>query len=129
MYDSVRMPVRVSKRTEADKCNYTTMEVEHLSMFERMFSAAGALAVCWFAGVIFIAVPVMHFVLVPLAAVAGLVAFGFKLTRHERRTETSIKCPGCMALLRVKPAAFNWPIKENCGECRIGLIIEPRIEA
>lgn len=126
MYDTVKTPVRVSNRTDAEKFNYVVMEVQHLSMFERSISAFGALVICWFAAVLFVAIPVMHFVLVPLGLIAGVAAFIYKLTRHERKSETNIKCPSCKAALKLKAGAFNWPIKENCGECRVGLLIEAR---
>lgn len=122
---SDKTKIRVAHRTDADKFNDTMMEVESLTSVERVISAFGALVLCWFIGLVCIAVPVLHFFLVPLAFFAGIGAFIYKLRLHERRTETEVKCPSCKARLLIKAGTFNWPLKETCGECRSGLLITP----
>jgi hypothetical protein len=115
--------VRVAHRTDADKFHMTTMDVKSLTPFDRVTSAFGALIFCWFIALVCVAIPVLHFFLVPLGLIAGVVAFFYKLQLHERRKQTEIKCPSCEKPLVIKAGSFNWPLKETCGECRSGLLI------
>lgn len=126
MSQYVNTPVRVQHRIEADKFSDATMEVETISTLGRIGSAFGALLLCWVIAALCILIPVMHFFLVPLGVIAGVVAFFVRLRLGSRRTATELKCPACQAPLHLKAGSFNFPLKESCGACRSGLIISPR---
>lgn len=110
--------VNIAHRTNAEISGQFTMAVKHLSLLERMKSAFIYLLAWWLAGVACVLVPVLHFVLVPLAALGGIGAFFYRLRLKEFRLDTVIECPACKAKLELKKAAFNWPLRETCNECR-----------
>jgi predicted RNA-binding Zn-ribbon protein involved in translation (DUF1610 family) len=126
MSEFVKTPIRVSHRIEAEKFVDTYMQVENIPAFDRAMSATGALVVCWFLAIVFIAIPVLHFFLVPLAALAGVVAFVVRLRLHKRRQATEFKCPNCGERLVAKAGSFNFPMRESCSNCRSILVIDQR---
>lgn len=116
-------PVRVQHRIEADKFYDSSIEVERLAPPARLLAAFVALGICWFAAILFVFIPVLHFVLVPLALIGGIVVFITRFNLHLRRRSIELKCPACQAPLPIKAGSFNFPMKESCGSCRSSLII------
>jgi hypothetical protein len=115
--------VNIAHRTNESITNQSAIKVFHLPLIEPVMGAFTYLVGCWFAAVVFIFIPVLHFVLVPLAGLGGIGAFFLKLHLKELRSESTIKCPACKARLILKKAAFNWPMRETCDECRTALNI------
>ena len=115
--------VVVAHRTDASVFNHAVVDITHLSPVDRWLRAAAALGACWVAAAVFILVPVLHFFLVPSAFLAGIGAFIYKVRLKELMSAALLKCPQCQKELPLKKAAFNWPRRETCNQCRTSLTI------
>ncbi len=93
-------------------------ELVDLSTAQRLGKALGfagvALAIA--AGAIFI--PVVHFVVPPLAALTGIIGGVsiFAKTRQELR-EMSGTCPSCGASVHPKDTRADFPVSVTCPSC------------
>jgi hypothetical protein len=120
-------PVRISLRTNTDIFKDGTLSTKHIHVQDRLLNGLKFLGLFWLAGALCVLVPVMHFFLVPLAAIAGIVVFFVKFSQTEVRDAGSVACPKCGTAVTLKRSSFNWPIIETCSSCRYGLIVD-RIE-
>ncbi len=126
MTDDQLTPVRVSLRTNTDVFKDGTLSTRHIHIQERLLNGLKFLGLFWLVGALCVLVPVMHFFLVPLAAIAGVVVFVMKFSQTEVRETGSVACPNCGTLVVLKGSSFNWPIIETCSNCRYGLNITRR---
>ena len=125
MANPVTTRVRIQHRTNEAVSNEAVLEVAHLAPPERLFRAFIGLIVCWLVAGLCILVPVLHFFLVPMGALAGIGVFFYKIRQMELRSATKIDCPKCGSKITLKKAAFNWPMRDTCNACRTELTIEP----
>lgn len=72
-----------------------------------------------------IAVPILHFVLVPLFLIAtpigALMAYGIESQFVEARA----KCPECQCDFKIAKGKPVFPYKDVCATCHRAVIIEP----
>lgn len=117
--DMTKVSLKIRHRTNADLFYDTTGEITPLSTSQRFKIAIKSLIICWVAGALFILIPVLHFILVPVALVAGIILFfrSFKLTNYLH-SPTEIACPSCKKTVALKPGPFNWPLIAECLACR-----------
>ncbi|MCO5113023.1 MAG: hypothetical protein M9899_02495 [Bdellovibrionaceae bacterium] len=117
--------IKVRHRTDAKIFYDTHMQIQTLSPQQRFQLGAKFFAICFVAGIVFVLIPILHFVLVPLALIVGIVLFFRGLNTHDYRMETTLKCPQCQKPFTLKAAPqAKWPLKENCPECRAEIVIE-----
>lgn len=117
--------VAIAHRTNTAVVSHSTLSVIPLTSYERWKAAFLTLLVWWIGAVLMVPVPVLHFILVPLALVGGLIAFVFRICMTHRRPLVEIRCPNCQTELLLKQSAFRWPIYEMCNACRTELKITP----
>lgn len=91
---------------------------------ERLKRALTFGAICWGVGGIAVFLPIIHFVLVPLAALAGPIVAWALWRQSARLCGGTGTCPCCHAPLEISPAADRWPLDELCTQCRRALVIE-----
>ena len=119
-------PVRIALRTDTSLAVDGELPTRHLHMQERVLNGAKFLGLFWLVGALCVLIPVMHFFLVPLAAIAGLVIFFLKISQKEIRQNGSIKCPKCGHVIALKGGTFNWPLTDTCPNCRFGFVVTPK---
>lgn len=118
-------PIKVKHRTNASMFYSTHIQIKPLTAQQRFLLGSKFLAISFVAALFFVLIPILHFILVPLALIVGLVMFIQGLSTQEYRLETHLICPQCQKNFTLKAAPQNrWPIKENCPECRAEIIIE-----
>jgi hypothetical protein len=118
------MILQVSVRNNLDKSKDLDLPVEQLSFLERAKLAAKILALCWGAAFLCIFIPVLHFVLVPLAILIGIFMAYRQLNFHFQMKSAEILCPNCEAKFESDKNSFNWPKIENCRKCESSLLID-----
>ena len=116
-------PVRIALRTDAGLEVNGELPTRHLHLPERLINGAKFLGLFWLIGLFCVLIPVMHFFLVPLAAIAGIVMFFVKFSQREVRQSGSIKCPKCGQVITLKGGTFNWPLTDSCPNCRYGFVV------
>jgi hypothetical protein len=91
---------------------------------ERVARALKMLGILWFIMFIVIFVPVLHFVLVPLFFVLGLVLATTTYLETGMVTEGKIKCPNCSAEIVFEKESESWPRVQRCPGCSFTLKIQ-----
>ncbi len=91
--------------------------IEYFSRQKRLCRAGKTLAIFWGVAVACVFIPMLHFVLVPLFFILGLV-LGLKTFR-----QTSIvlggrsPCPRCHKELAIVRSPDQWPLRDLCSSC------------
>jgi hypothetical protein len=117
------MKVEVSSRSALDKYTQAEISVSLISHGPRMMRGIKALAIAWILAIFFILVPVLHFVLVPAAFITGIVLFLHYFGLRHYLEVGAVICPSCDTEFKLKPNAFNLPIRELCPHCRADVLI------
>jgi hypothetical protein len=98
-----------------------------LTKSARLKRALRHLAAVWGGAALAIAVPLLHFILVPLLFLAGpVVAVRAFRARVRADAKTSIGCPKCAALVSLESPRYGWPLRFDCRECGVGFTASPR---
>jgi hypothetical protein len=93
--------------------------LKHLTSSERMKMALKRLGIFWLVALLFIPVPILHFIFVPLFLVVGLVAFYLGVTSsRERIAGGKAVCPLCQSPIEIPSRAFARTFKAVCPSCR-----------
>lgn len=102
----------------------TAVKVRSLKAPDKIINASKALAIWWFAAVLFVFVPVFHFFLVPLSFIIGIVDSYRRAQLSYRFLDQTLDCPNCKAQFSVDTRAFNWPKRTECPKCLARLLID-----
>ncbi|MGE0631546.1 MAG: hypothetical protein AB7O96_04015 [Pseudobdellovibrionaceae bacterium] len=120
-----KIPVQIIVAMDADRKSSAVVEVRVNSKVTRMKEAGKGLALCWVLALLFVFVPVFHFVLVPAAIIAGVFVFWNKMELQNFFVSGEFRCPKCNAQISPKQGSFNWPKREECCGCREKILIQP----
>jgi hypothetical protein len=78
----------------------------------------------WAAAILSIAIPVMHFFLVPTLLLVGPAGAWVVSTQGSAILGGESVCPDCGAFLPLSPASDDWPLKDLCAQCQNRMKIE-----
>ncbi len=108
----------ISIKANNGQANNGELSVQVLTSGERMGRAVKILAICWLLAVITAFIPIAHFFLVPLFALAGPV-MAFMKYRAENITENAKGiCPECSESVTIElDAADQLPKWTYCPAC------------
>ena len=115
---------KVTITTTAGETSAAEISAKVLRSDERYLRSVKALAFSWIAAGVSIAIPVMHFVLVPLFLILGPILAFLAFKKTHSLAEAKLLCPHCKTKFTLKPAAVEWPLKDVCPKCRTQLKIE-----
>lgn len=123
--------VQVSIRATAADCAPTDGYVRVLEWddSERTVRAMIRLGVFWALAVVSIAVPFLHFCLVPLLFVAGPFAAWLAYRQKSVVLGGVATCPKCRKPVRVEKGPDEWPGQAQCAGCEAWLSLERADEA
>jgi hypothetical protein len=113
---SDEQPVQLRLSAEG-KEGSASLSVIRFTKGERGKRAVKALALCWIAAIAAIAIPVLHFILVPLLILAGPLAAYVVYRQEAVIPRATLICPKCAAEVPLSRTAPNWPIFAHCGSC------------
>lgn len=89
---------------------------------ERIKQAGRWLAMMWLAAVVSIAVPILHFILVPGFLILGIVVFANVYAQSKTIASLKLTCPACTQLFEFKNVRFKSAARELrkdlCPHCR-----------
>ena len=101
------------------------VELDVLTSGERMKRAGVIFGAGLIAALIALPIPLVHFVFVPGALVAGVVLAAVRLRQEEIFRSASGACPYCGAEQRFTVMGpFKLPKKLHCGSCQRQLSLE-----
>ena len=116
--------VQISVPVDAEKISGASALLSELSFGDRIAAAVKVLLLWLVAAIVCVAIPVLHFFLVPLAALIGLISFARQFKRTLRLVSGEFDCPVCKAKLEYDRSAFQWPKRQECVHCHAKLSIE-----
>lgn len=76
---------------------------------------------CWVGAVLSIAIPIVHFLTVPLLLVVGPVAGHLVYKLFDGSIDVisgSGTCPACKHPINLQPTSATWPLSLTCGSCQ-----------
>lgn len=109
----------------AGKDGSAELALASYSPAERRARALKALAGCWLGAIVAIAIPVLHFILVPLLLLAGPLGAYLLYRQAALLPGAAIRCPSCGAQASITKSAPNWPLFVHCAGCGNFIKIRP----
>lgn len=109
--------------TEDGKTTFGQVERRDLPANERAMRSLKVLGILWVVAFITIFVPVLHFVLVPLFLLLGIVFATTTWMEKSWIVKGSIPCPNCNKSIEFKEESESWPSKQRCPSCSFMLTI------
>jgi hypothetical protein len=91
--------------------------VEEYTPGQRRRRALKILAVWWGLAILFIPVPPIHFVVVPLFLVCGPIFATFARRQYSKIISGSAICPLCKKSFEVVKNTPRWPMDDVCTNC------------
>jgi len=110
------------KRTEGYANRYD------LSKGARIVRALKMLGIFWFVMILTVFVPVLHFVLVPLFLLLGLILATTTYLETGIVSDGQINCPNCQGHIVFENEVENWPRVQRCPHCSFTLKIQKQGE-
>lgn len=95
-----------------------------ISRKELTFSSLKKLGSFWVLAVISVVIPVLHFVLVPLFLVMGVVAFFRQMKNTHFLKDGEFICPSCSRKSAIKNFYFENGKRFQCKTCHNQLVVE-----
>jgi hypothetical protein len=92
----------------------------------RVGNAFKKLLLFWMAAGVCLFIPGLHFILVPLFFIMGLIAFSKTSKLNGRVLKGSVDCPFCKTPVKIGTGLLNWPLKEICQKCGRAIRIRPK---
>ncbi|KYG64763.1 hypothetical protein AZI86_11190 [Bdellovibrio bacteriovorus] len=109
--------IPIQANVSDDRRSEGYVNVVYFNPAARMKEALKKLALFWGIAIVSVALPVVHFVTVPLFFCLGIF-FAYRTYKSEGRViEGLTRCPHCENEVPIKPAELQWPLTEICQNC------------
>lgn len=112
------VPIQISHRSKSTTSYASELQIADLTAKARWLRALKCLLAGLTFGAITAFIPILHFVLVPVAVGCGLLLFYKNISNRHVRSAKELLCPDCGENFKLQAAPFNWPIQVNCISCR-----------
>ncbi len=119
--DEIKLPVRV--HYGEDKVADGQVLLKIFSRGERVRRSLVVFSIWFVVALMAIAVPLLHFVLVPLFVFVGLVHASFRWGVISGILSGSGTCPACGAGFVIAAKPDRWPFGELCDGCSRQLVV------
>ncbi len=103
-----------------------TVEVQMWGLPQRRLRCLRTLGIWWGLALVSIAVPILHFILVPLFLLIGLVAAPVAMQRKSMVLGGKGRCPFCAEPFVIVAHPDRWPLRDICTACHRHVSIERR---
>jgi hypothetical protein len=120
--------VKIVVRNDMDKYSLANLQVTSMSEWNRLLLAAKNLGICWGGALLCVLIPVLHFVLVPLGILLGIIVFIYKAKLRQFVSASEISCPACQSKIHLRAKPFNWPLRETCSQCHSQLQMNANLD-
>lgn len=94
-----------------------------LSSRDKSTMALKRLAIFWGIAILWIPVPMLHFVMIPVFLLIGIVAFAHAFTVRQTIESARGICPSCQKPFELGRLRWRERIKERCPHCRQELYV------
>jgi hypothetical protein len=101
-----------------------TVQVVRYDEAARTSRAVKRLAAYWVLALVSVALPILHFVLVPGLFLLGPLAAWLATRQAGTVLGGGGKCPGCGGTVEIEGGPETWPMAARCRPCREILTVE-----
>lgn len=91
--------------------------IKEFNSNQKFGNAMKKLSLFWLAAAFCIFIPGLHFILVPLFFIVGIVSFSKTIKINGKIIKGQTECPFCKNQVKIHPGLLNWPLKEICQHC------------
>ncbi|MBX7144158.1 MAG: hypothetical protein K1X79_06885 [Oligoflexia bacterium] len=84
---------------------------------QRLARSLKAMGACWGIALVCLFIPILHFILVPILFLAGLIVQPLYMKQSSRVLGGQGTCPFCAADFDVAATADRWPLRDICAKC------------
>lgn len=117
------MAVKISGKQENQITN-GSIRVISWNRRERIVRALKYGASCWGLALLSIAIPLLHFVLVPLFFLSGPLVALFILGQHTVILGGEGTCPDCHKFMTIVRSRYQFPFSDTCESCFASLKVQ-----
>ncbi len=107
-----------------DKVEPGFVELNVYTKAQRTFNALKILGILWLIAGFTVFVPILHFVLVPLFAILGVVGFVSAWMTKAKIKEGEFVCPSCKVQNKMTPQDESFPKNIRCTSCYMTLRVD-----
>lgn len=117
-------PAQVRILGKPDKRSSGEVFIRHWTPKERLLRSLKAFFIWLFIAILSIAIPILHFVLVPLFLLIAFV-MSFIVYAHSSMILGGVgTCPFCGETLEIVKKPDRWPLDDICSKCSRHVVIE-----
>lgn len=100
-----------------------------ISHRQRMWRGGLAWALCWGLALVFLPIPIVHFVLVPAFVITGPIVAWKRFSKTAVIESGEVGCIRCQKPVPIEEPQFGWPVGLFCKACGVTLRLQPVGEA
>ena len=93
------------------------VSIREFTANQKLLNAFKKLMLFWMAAIFCIVIPALHFILVPLFFILGIISFSKTIKLNGKVIKGQAECPYCKQSIQIHPALLAWPLKEICQSC------------
>ncbi|MCB0363066.1 MAG: hypothetical protein KDD35_10105 [Bdellovibrionales bacterium] len=90
---------------------------------ERIWRALKVLAIGWGIGLFAVIIPMLHFILVPLFVLGGLILSVVTWFERGQVVKGEVSCPNCGSNVYLSLSSERWPRTYRCPSCYMSLSV------
>lgn len=100
------------------------LKIQFYNKKQRLKRALKLGAMCWGGAIVAIFIPIIHFVLVPVLFLTGIISPLFIYSQESRVLGGEGVCPECQKQLPLEAGSNQWPLTDLCTQCRTAVKVE-----
>ncbi len=120
MQQGVSCPVKV---ISSDKEKIGEVRIKTFNQKERIVRGLKFLGIFWGSAIFAVFIPMLHFILVPLLFLVGIIVAVFVSQTKSVVLGGESACPKCESFLPIVRSSDQWPLSDLCSHCRTTVTI------
>ncbi len=115
MQEGTGYPVKV---IFSDKEKIGEVRIKSFNQKERIIRGLKFLGIFWGSAILAVFIPMLHFILVPLLFLVGIIIAAFVSQTKSVVLGGESVCPKCESFLPIVRSSDQWPLTDLCSNCR-----------
>lgn len=106
------------KVTSFDQEKIGEVRIKTFNQKEKIFRGLKFLGIFWGSAIFAVFIPMLHFILVPLLFLVGIIVAAFVSQTKSVVLGGESICPKCESFLPIVRSNDQWPLTDLCSNCR-----------
>lgn len=120
MQEGTGYPVKV---ISSDQEKIGEVRIKTFNQKERIVRGLKFLGIFWGSAILAVFIPMLHFILVPLLFLVGIIVAAFVSQTKSVVLGGESVCPKCESFLPIVRSSDQWPLSDLCSHCRTTVTI------